>query len=291
MTRHLSAFLLLGLFASLLSCRDKPEHQYQQHTVVYNTIPGTDPDLLSMDIYQFPGDSLRPVIFWVHGGGWSIGDKSNNLNTKLNWAWKQGYVFVSVNYRLSKKNNSVKFPDHPNDVADALAFVYNNIHMYGGDSARIGSMGHSAGAHLVALIASDRSFMQQRSLPLNAVKGTVCLDTEGYDVYAKINDDPNFPFYKDAFGSNPQDWIQASPMHHIQNGSGPFAPFFLVTRGNNKRVQMAQDFRNALEQKNTPVTLIDASPYSHGKVNDMAGSPDDSKFTAAMTAFYQGIFN
>jgi len=291
MKKQAFPLLLVWLCSVLLSCRDKPAHRYQQATVVYNNLPGTGPDLLSMDIYHFGDDSLRPVIFWVHGGGWSIGDKTNALTTKLNWAWEQGYIFVSTNYRLSKSGNSVKFPDHPNDVADALAYVYNNIHSYGGDSSRIATMGHSAGAHLVALLASDLDYLSSRGLPGSAVKGTVCLDTEGYDVYAKMNDDPHFPFYKDAFGTDPQVWVQASPMHHIQQNSGPFQPFFLVTRGNKDRVQMAQDFHDALQNRDVPVTLIDASPYSHGKVNDMAGSPDDSKFTPAMTAFYQGLFH
>lgn len=285
------SLLLAALCAALFSCRDNPTHQYREATAAYNNLPGTEPDLLSMDIYYFGDDSLRPVIFWVHGGAWSIGDKSNNLTTKLNWAWEQGYVLVSVNYRLSKSNNSVQFPDHSNDVADALARVYSTIYTYGGDSSRIATMGHSAGAHLVALLGSDLSYLTSRGLPPNAVKGTVCLDTEGYDVYAKMNADPHLDFYKEAFGSNPQDWIQASPLHHIQQDSGPFQPFFLVTRGNKGRVQMAGDFRDALQNRNVPVTLIDASPYSHGKVNDMAGSPDDSKFTPAMTAFYQGLFN
>ena len=162
----------------LVSCgKVEPTHNYAMSTHVYKQVSGVDANLLSLDVYSYDNATPKPVIFWVHGGAWAIGDKSNSLTTKLNWAYAQGYTFVSVNYRLSTNNNNVRFPDHSNDVADALKWVYDNISAYGGDPSRIGLMGHSAGAHLVALLSTDNSYLTSRNLPLNTIKGTVCLDT------------------------------------------------------------------------------------------------------------------
>lgn len=285
--------MLFCLFALsvLVSCgKDKPTHNYGMGTYVYKEMPGVDANLLSLDVYSYDNGSQKPVIVWVHGGGWAIGDKSNSPVTKLNWAYAQGYTFVSVNYRLSTDNNNVRFPDHPNDVADALKWVYNNISAYGGDPSRIGLMGHSAGAHLVALLSTDNSYLTARNLPPNTIKGTVCLDTEGYDVRAKLTEDPNNQIYLTAFGNNPAQWDAASPQYHVTNGNNQMQPFFLVTRGLNARVTTAQNFRNALQAKSVSVQLINANPYTHEKVNDMAGSPDDNKFTPQMTTFYSGVF-
>lgn len=284
--------LLYAIVALLaVSCgKDKPTHQYVKTTHAYAQIPGTDPDKLSLDVYAFPDQTLRPVIFWVHGGGWAIGDKNNQLVTKLNWAYAEGYVFVSVNYRLSETGSGVKFPDHPNDVADALKWTYQHIGDYGGDSSRIGLMGHSAGAHLVALLSVDNSYLIHRHLPLHTIKGTVCLDTEGYDVRHVLTDEPNNSIYRNAFGTDPAGWDAASPQYHVLHGSNVMPPFFMVTRGLNDRVTAAETFRNALQSKSVPVQLINANPYTHERVNDRAGDPDDAKFTPQMTSFYRGIF-
>ena len=71
--------------------------------IAYASTPGVDPSLLSLDVYPPPdactGDPA-PVVVWVHGGGWSTGDK-DNLANKQQWAADHGWVLVSVNYRLS----------------------------------------------------------------------------------------------------------------------------------------------------------------------------------------------
>jgi acetyl esterase/lipase len=107
-----------------------------------------------MDIY-FPGSGGPwPVLMYVHGGGWDKGDKAEGAGWKyLNG---QGYLVVSVNYRLAAYN--VKFPAMIEDVKCAVRYLRAHAGEYNLDPKRIGALGASAGGHLVALLGtSDKS--------------------------------------------------------------------------------------------------------------------------------------
>src|SRR5688572_21089264 len=107
-----------------------------------------------LDVYANPGARNAPVILMVHGGGWRFGDKThaNSIDGKIAHWVPRGVVFVSTNYRLLPDADPL---EQAEDVAHALAAVQERIHEWGGDGSRVVLMGHSAGAHLVALVASD----------------------------------------------------------------------------------------------------------------------------------------
>ena len=90
-------------------------------------------------------------MVYVHGGGWKRGDKSR-VGEKVEFFTGRGWVFVSVNYRLLPEG---AHPANVNDVARALAWVHDHATDYGGDPDRLFLMGHSAGAHLAALVATS----------------------------------------------------------------------------------------------------------------------------------------
>ena len=103
-----------------------------------------------LDIYtpeQTAGASL-PVMFWIHGGGWEAGDKSD-VGLKPKVLTERGFVFVSTQYRLLPE---VSMDELTSDVAKSLAWVHENIAEHGGDPSRIFVGGHSAGAQLAALL-------------------------------------------------------------------------------------------------------------------------------------------
>ena len=104
--------------------------------------PPADPNLNALDVYVPDGalaTDSRPVVVYVHGGGWRVGDKSNQITRKVDLFTGAGYVFVSLNYRLSPPTRDVldpgplKFPAHPADVGEALGWLARNIDDYGGD--------------------------------------------------------------------------------------------------------------------------------------------------------------
>lgn len=269
-------------------------HSYQKSTVQYKELSGVDANLLSLDIYHFGNSSIpRPVIFYVHGGGWAIGDKANKLNNKLNLFYSLNYIFVSINYRLSPdpaqldNDGRVKFPDHNLDVADALGWVYNNISDYGGDSLKIAIMGHSAGAHLVALTGTSQAFLPAIGVPLDAIKGVVCLDTEGYEI--ELSDVEENEIYENAFGKDAQTLSDASPINQIETGIN-YPRFFIAKRGSNKRIELADKFIEKLESMGVLVSQTTCSKYSHEEINDAVGASDEEYITPALVDFLATCF-
>jgi acetyl esterase/lipase len=100
-----------------------------------------------LDLYAGKGSGPRPLIVWVHGGGWQSGDKSQCLPVRLGFP-DRGYSVACVNYRLSVV---APFPAQIEDVRDAIAFLRTNAARYGVDARRFIAWGSSAGGHLVSL--------------------------------------------------------------------------------------------------------------------------------------------
>lgn len=99
-----------------------------------------------LDIYSPPDAKNLPVVFWIHGGGWQQGDKSD-VALKPQWFMEKGFVFVSTNYRLLPE---VDMGTLIRDVAKSFGWVHRHIAEYGGDPKRVLVGGHSAGAQLAA---------------------------------------------------------------------------------------------------------------------------------------------
>ncbi|MBM3335000.1 alpha/beta hydrolase [Candidatus Sumerlaeota bacterium] len=104
----------------------------------------------SLDMYtpEEPGGKL-PLIVWIHGGGWSGGDKQQCPAVRM---VARGYVAASVNYRLSQE---AIFPAQIEDCKAAIRWLRANADKYGIDPDRIGVWGGSAGGHLVALLGTS----------------------------------------------------------------------------------------------------------------------------------------
>lgn len=113
-----------------------------------------------LDLY-LPGESKNfPVLFFVHGGAWMHGDKNFlGIYSSLGKAFAaKGIGVVVANYRLSP---AVRHPEHSLDVARALAWTQKNIASRGGDPAAITLCGHSAGGHLVSLVACSGELQKE----------------------------------------------------------------------------------------------------------------------------------
>ncbi len=271
---------------------------YTKETISYKQVPGVNQNLLNLDIY-FDTKKLspKPVIIWIHGGGWCLGDKTNQMDNKKYLFASLGYILVSINYRLSpfpyQINNPdrIKFPVHNTDIADAIKWIYDNISQYGGDPTKIILLGHSAGAHLVALTGTNRSFLQQANVPVQNIKGIACIDTKMYDVYDVIQNQNNpDDMYLNAFGTDPQENIDASPIRQLNNHSY-FPKFFIAKRGNFDRINRANQFINALQQAGIEVTEIEANMYSHSEINDAIGAENETVITPALVNFIKNCLN
>ena len=288
---------LMALLAPLLfGCSVKASETMAIHRdIAYESIPGVAASLTSLDVYtaKTPPAKPGPVVVWVHGGGWAIGDKANRMQAKATLLTSAGYCLVSVNYRLSPRPASgdpkrIMYPFHERDVAAAIAWIHAHIAEYGGDPNRMAIMGHSAGAHLVSIVSTDESFLGAHGLPLNTIKGTVSLDTEGYDIPAHMTREVS-GIYENAFGTDPAVWKQASPVNHLARDKG-IPPFLVVTRGTPARQRQAADFVSALQGVGVPATLVNAGGYAHDEVNTRLGVPGETVVTPPVMRFLSEAF-
>jgi triacylglycerol lipase len=127
-----------------------PASVWRGVTIQRDIAYGSDP-LQKLDVYRAAGKlgSKRPILLFVHGGGFTRGDKHGEFqpdNMTL-WAAKQGMVGVNINYRLAPANT---WPAGARDLASAIAWTRANAARFGGDADHIILFGHSAGANHVA---------------------------------------------------------------------------------------------------------------------------------------------
>lgn len=289
-------YLLLILLSS--ACDDSEEitdesSTFQKTTIQYNAISGVDDNLLSLDIYHSDDvDTEKPVIFYVHGGAWSLGDKANDLDNKITLSRELDYILISINYRLSPisrelDDDRIKYPIHSLDVADAFKWTVDNINNYGGDPDKIVLLGHSAGAQLVSLLGTNERFLMDVGLDLSSIRGVASIDTEGYDVRSKVLDGDRF--YINAFGINEDENNDASPIRHVFSTTRT-PKFFIAKRGETDRIAIANDFINVLEQNGVEIDQIEASQYTHMGINDAIGRTGETAVTEPLIAFFRACF-
>lgn len=294
----LSIIYFLLLFGS--SCNSPSQQDiasskntYTKNTIAYKTVANVDANLLSLDIYHFgQNNALKPIVIYVHGGGFSVGDKANSISNKVALFESLNYIFVSLNYRLSPTQlstdpNRVMYPTHNNDVADAVKWVYDNAATYGGDKTKIVLMGHSAGAHLVSLTGTSNLFLPAKGIMLSSIKGIASIDTEGYDVAQQAKEGE--AVYLNAFGTSPTIWAEASPINHLFVGTN-YPKFFVAKRGSNVRIGLADSFIAKLQSVGVDVSQVTANQYDHEGINDAIGAPGETAVTEPLKQFLAKCF-
>ena len=263
--------------------------------VPYDAVAGVDPNLLSVDLYlptTGKGCDPVPLVVGVHGGGWRKGDKGSFTGDKAKLFNEQGWAFASVNYRLSDATTRpfVQYPTHNQDVANSVGFLVDHSKQYGIDPEQVGILGHSAGAGIVAAVATDEQFLENAGLGLDALQCAFPDDTEGFDIAARIaNGGLPARLYQFVFGNDPVGWTEASPISHVERGKD-IPPMLLTQRGEPSRVAQLQAFAAALRGAGVDVQVIDARGYSHMDVNDLIGSTTDTVMTKPVTAFFDHCF-
>ena len=190
-----------------------------------------------LDIYRPEGRDLHgaPVLFQVHGGGWTIGSKEQQGLLLMNRMAKAGWVCVAVNYRLAPKH---PFPAQIIDVKRALAWVHEHIASYGGDPSYVVITGGSAGGHLAALAAltpGDAEY--QPGFETADTSVAACVPFYGvYDLAGALGDKHSIAMRDTflaprVFKADPKKDLtpfeHASPLLRI----GPDAPDFFVLHG------------------------------------------------------------
>jgi acetyl esterase/lipase len=191
--------------------------------VVYTDGPPANAQRQSLDLYLPPNQTDFPVVFLAYGGQFRNGDKARLAYLARTLA-REGLGVVSVNYRLTDRTDlQVVHPGHVEDVAQAFAWTYRHVAEYGGDPNQIVLMGHSAGASLVSMLATDRRYLAAEGLSPDLVRGVIGVSAGLYDERL-LATDPNGPF-GDVFGTPEQQW-EASPLRYVDGTQPPFLVLF-----------------------------------------------------------------
>jgi acetyl esterase/lipase len=247
--------------------------------VVRDVAYGSDPKQ-RFDVYIPSGAANAPVVFVVHGGGWRTGDKSGRAvveNKVAHWS-RAGAIVISVNYRLLPDAGPL---EQARDVARALAAAQTRLPSWGGDPARVVLVGHSAGAHLVALIDADPTLAT--SLGAKPWLGTIILDSAVLDVPAFMTH-PHLPLYTRAFGSDTAYWRAASPYDHVHTGMTPA----LVVCSSERRESCPAAMRFVARAKQLGVRAeVLTQAKSHGEINERLGAP--GPYTDAVDRFLSSL--
>jgi arylformamidase len=234
-----------------------------------------------LDVYQpLNTKGTHPILVMVHGGGWSRGDKgaASVVENKVRHWVPKGVVFVSVNYRLLPAADPL---EQLGDVADALAYVQANATRWQGDAEHTVMMGHSAGAHLVALLGSDPTYATNHHL--KRWLGTVALDSAALDLEL-IMGKKHFALYDTAFGTDPDLWRAASPMRQLHPGTPPF--LLVCSSRREDSVQQSKQFAEAVCAQGGRAEVLE-EPRSHREINvelGLAGS-----YTEAVDQFLKSL--
>lgn len=264
--------------------------------VRYAESEGVAANLQSLDIYTAEAGKTgqaaapRPVMIMIHGGGWRTGDKANLSMTqyKVPHFVGNGYVYVSINYRLTARPGDPRHPAHVQDCAKAIAWVHDNIARYGGDPDRIFVMGHSAGAHLAALVSTDQRRLAAEGKTLGINKGVVCLDTAAYDIPRYISQLGGGRgmrrLYENAFGTSEAAWKDPSPRHHVAADKGIPPMLFFHTGRRMAGEQLANELVQALRKAGTPAQAVHAPDRDHAGINRCIGQRGDP-YTAVIMEF------
>ena len=249
-------------------------------------VPANERQML--DVYAPESAKNLPVVFWIHGGGWVVGDKTS-VQAKPKAFVDKGYVFVSTNYRFLP---NVDMETIVRDIAKSIHWVHDHIAEYGGDPKRLLVMGHSAGAQLAALICTDDRYLKAEGLSLAIIKGCVPVDGDTYDVPLMIETsasrrkalgqpDPKFGHFE-KFGSDPVKHRDFSAVNHVAREKG-IPPFLLLHVGDHPDTSaQAQRLGSVLTEAGIAAKVFGAKDTNHSKIDENLGLPEDPSTRALL---------
>ena len=177
------------------------------------------------DIYsplQMPKDVRLPAILIIHGGGFNDGDKARprEINFCTNLV-AQGYVCMSINYRLRKKAGDVTWPQSLYDAKTAVRWLRKNADRLGIDPFRIGVMGGSAGGNLAAMLALTQP-KDGFDLPEPCGEFSSAVSC-GVDFYGavKLMDYHDMKMFNQTRAEAPELYLKASPVTYAHKTAAP----------------------------------------------------------------------
>ncbi len=275
----MNAILTLSIITALLPLASAQESGITKKQDIVYAEPASP--LHTLDVCASFSAKNAPVVFWIHGGGWQGGDKSD-VAEKPRFFVEKGFVFVSVNYRLLPK---VEMIEISRDVAKSFRWVHDHIAEYGGDARRVLVGGHSAGAQLAALLCTDDRYLKAEGIAFTDLVGCVPVDGDTYDVPAiieteetrcRVHGQPQPRFgHREKFGNTAEKHREYSAVTHVAKDKN--IPPFLILHVADHPDTSAQAFRlgAVLKAAGVKTTVFGAKETNHSKLNDNLGTAGD----------------
>lgn len=227
---------------------------------------GSDPKQ-AYDLYA--GAGTGPVLAYIHGGGWSMGDKAM-VHSLPEYAQRHGLTFASIGYRLVPQ---VTPREQAQDVAAAVSALKRT---YPGRPLFL--MGHSAGAHLAALVGADPTYLAGMGLQPSDLAGVILLDGAGYDATGDRGNGPAGRLlgnlYSEAFGDNA---AALSPTLLVRSGVRypPYLIFHISSRDDARG--QSEGLAAALIRAGGQAQVVVAPDDSHRDINVEFGAAGDAE--------------
>jgi acetyl esterase/lipase len=243
-----------------------------------------------LDVYAPAEGTNRPVIFWIHGGGWQKGDKSE-MHAKPQAFVEKGFVFATTNYRFIPH---VTMQQIAGDVAKSIRWVHDHASQYGGDPETIFVMGWSAGAQLAALICTDDRYLKAEGLSLASIKGCVPIDADTFypalqiDTVEARSDAKRASSYRTKFPEGKDRELSSVLYVAKDKGIPPFLILHIAGSPESGTAIQALVLANALQVAGVPVKVVAAEGKTHNTLNSDLGLPED-KPTKAVFDFVDAI--
>jgi arylformamidase len=238
--------------------------------------------LQRLDVYSPPGTG-HPVVLWIHGGGWTYGDKSNlqqgstdTINHKPVAFTQRGYVLVAVNYRLFPQ---VNIGEMAGDIGKAIGWVHAHIAEYGGDPNKLFVSGHSAGAQLAALVCTDATYVHDAGLQLSDVKGCAPFDGDMYYPPLRLDSSVELAEVKSSRAKFPDAASEKeySAIVHIWPGKRlpPFLIFYIGGHPESGTKIQSEVLADAIQVSGGRADLVVCPGKTHNTLNADLGLPGD----------------
>jgi len=251
---------------------------------------GSDP-IQKLNVYYKPGLAKAPVVLFIHGGGW-ISGKKEDIMSFVDFFSGQGCIVVSPGYRLAS-NGKNEFPACVQDVACAVVWTKKNIAKYGGDEEKLIISGHSAGAHIAAMVAYNPEGDWLKGCPASDqdLKVAGFIGSSGpydFDYVNPARGEPKILLGgRGAHGK----WEYAEPINYVSKGD---PPGLIITGENDGFLNVANPktgrkttnsdmMAGALAAVGVDHQLVVMPGWNHGAINEnLMGS---SELQATMAAF------